>query len=550
MYSLFHLQSQSANGGLAGKPEEEVRENLHTLCSVSKYKNSCQLLAESLGLPEKARTPGPGGCLTPQSCRNFCDNPANYSECKQYNIAGPNGCFSELSCYDSCKNGGCTDTTVAPKLQAKTVEEGVRIVTNKLERCSALVNLFQGKRTTEFLTILEKEGCSVFPKNGEETGKKTCTNYLDQSIAKTVSAPEFEQACAILPKVPTLVTPENRQELSCDILSVLSKQNPLYADTAKKCEELSQKFQTTRKDCIKGIGNGTIQSEDDYLRYCLSTPKSMTQYKSYCETQTERCTKNGFEEYCTANPSQCQPLYEGKPLTVVSDINFSDGVNAIHSLKALNATNALNAVNALNAIQGLSETSKVTPNPSRKIVPQPLFQKTTQDTNTSWNMRPPLSPTQAKPNITIKPGQPQPSRATGTNPPTYLLRRVLEIKQAIANGTPKEQFEAELLQIRKQITPYPELLRYLNEQLSDPSVTLPTTKTMVTTPTRYPTTSILKTPYPTQSYQTNSTIPTPYPNPSYQTQTGATAPTPTHMPTVQGTTTALPLWEILLDILF
>lgn len=79
-------------------------------CGDPANRQKCTDFAQQVGLRGGEQPVGPGGCTSPETCQTFCSDPNNYQICQQYTTAhgekfsGPGGCGSEESCRTYCQD--------------------------------------------------------------------------------------------------------------------------------------------------------------------------------------------------------------------------------------------------------------------------------------------------------------------------------------------------------------------------------------------------------------------------------------------------------------
>lgn len=84
-------------------------DSCKNFCENPANRDRCGQFAKSIGMYGGYEYKGPGGCTTEESCRAFCSNPSNVEICRQYSSSyggqfeGPGGCTDEASCRAYCE---------------------------------------------------------------------------------------------------------------------------------------------------------------------------------------------------------------------------------------------------------------------------------------------------------------------------------------------------------------------------------------------------------------------------------------------------------------
>lgn len=91
-------------------------DSCKSFCDNPANRDRCAEFARKIGINGGYEYKGPGGCSTPESCKSFCFNPTNVEICKQFSsgyggkFVGPGGCTDESSCKTYCERNpqACT----------------------------------------------------------------------------------------------------------------------------------------------------------------------------------------------------------------------------------------------------------------------------------------------------------------------------------------------------------------------------------------------------------------------------------------------------------
>jgi hypothetical protein len=388
-------------------PNAELPDNLVRLCAKSENATRCKKIADALG-EESATTPGPGGCRTNTSCRRYCDNPDNFSECNAFGMSGPQGCKSALSCYQVCQKGGCTNTTRLPlfTIDPTKTQEAAQIIQNISASCKEEIN------KTPKTTLLDTVGrlkhaqvCELFDaKNTLETNEKSCSEYLDENAALPFNAEEFAQYCTPLAIIPTKFTTaknsSNQSELEymntiCSFLEHLGNtQHTAYSIAASSCKSSYETIRSAREECLQDTTERkVIRNSQDIRRYCLYTVLNVETYEQACRQNAADCQTGGYDWYCEKNPNECTQLVEGQSIYSFSR-RFTNGINAIagvHAINSMDRTNTSNAPGFFHEIR--SRSGVITARERAKFEWDiPDIPRTAQEAGNRWSNIPFITP--------------------------------------------------------------------------------------------------------------------------------------------------------------
>lgn len=84
-------------------------ESCRSFCENPANRDKCAEFARKIGINGGYEYKGPGGCSSAETCQAFCTNPSNVEICKQYSsgyggkFVGPGGCTDEASCRSYCE---------------------------------------------------------------------------------------------------------------------------------------------------------------------------------------------------------------------------------------------------------------------------------------------------------------------------------------------------------------------------------------------------------------------------------------------------------------
>lgn len=306
----------------------DQNETLKEFCDHTENQAKCTLLAKKLGLRGGQKLEGPGGCQSAETCRLYCDDPSHFSECKSFEITGLNGCTSELSCYNELQSHADTLKTVLLSetdlslTEPETPEASAEVA----KACDAVTQGYQGKTVTDFANDLSKSGvCNVLPKTGVPGKNSNCDAYLNSS--QPFSKDIFEKICEVKPVLSVRdLQSVDTQTASTDLGSYSNwcKDLPSTDQSTGEdwkvvpslCENFVTTFQDARSECDKPADQRAEWLSDSvaYSRYCLSAPKSTSDYAEACKADPTSCTSGGFDWYCKQSGNSCVPLYQGRPI--------------------------------------------------------------------------------------------------------------------------------------------------------------------------------------------------------------------------------------------
>ena len=84
-------------------------ETCRNFCDNPANRDKCAESAQKIGVSGGYEYKGPGGCTSEETCRTFCSEPAHIEICQQFSsahgseFAGPGGCTDETSCRTYCE---------------------------------------------------------------------------------------------------------------------------------------------------------------------------------------------------------------------------------------------------------------------------------------------------------------------------------------------------------------------------------------------------------------------------------------------------------------
>ncbi len=546
---------------------DELSKDLSTLCTKKENAVRCQRIADGIGI-QSSTPPGPGGCLSTESCKKYCNNPDNFSECNSFGMTGPNGCTNQLSCYQTCQKGGCTDTQKPTTISLDpTKPETVQVITSLSESCQRSITSISGKTVLDTVGTIKNTGvCELF--NAKDTSKeptaKDCTNYLSENSLKQFKSEDFSQYCVPLAKIAVKTGNQTNQKSSsdqnkiqqlnttCALLESLGKTNPTYAIAAAACQKSAATISTAREDCKKPTAQRTIvKTAEDQRKYCLSVPSNLSSYQEACSQNKSLCESQGYDWYCKQNPSACSPLIEGQSMNQLA-LRFTNGINTQTS------------INAFNAINAIKTTTK---NPST----EPIFVAPLQNSQ-NWDI--PVKSTTAAPFVSwesIPYVTPTPSPKAGeVRPTTYYQPTPTYIQSVLVSPSPYSYPPTPTIakydspSTTTSITPtyyYPSTTQLTPTSYTTPTYYYPSTTQISPSPTRYNTPTYYPSPTkyisptksvsPTQYYPSPTYMTTTIPSPTYPTANYPTYyPSPTPATNVQGISTdEIPWWDKLWNML-
>lgn len=115
-------KKQGLSGGHVGDPSEgqildkakqvlgcTSYDSCRSFCESPANAQKCSEFAKQTGLHGGVSNVGPGGCNSEETCRKFCSDPVNFKVCQGFSqstggrFTGPGGCNSEQSCRAYCE---------------------------------------------------------------------------------------------------------------------------------------------------------------------------------------------------------------------------------------------------------------------------------------------------------------------------------------------------------------------------------------------------------------------------------------------------------------
>lgn len=301
-------------------------QTLEEFCGQEVNQKFCSLLAKRVGLSGGLKLDGPGGCQSAETCQAYCDDPANFSECKKFEIAGLNGCTSELTCYNELQSHpellkNIVKNTEESSPSAQLTPEDL---TQLAQTCATAVSEYQGKTAKELASDINSSGvCQILPKSGVPGKDSSCDLYL--SSDQPFSEDTFAQECVVTPVVisqglqkvdtKTAATDLTSYQNWCEALPSIGQSSD-WQVVPSLCQNFVSTFQQAREACeLPEASRPTwLQDAVAYSRYCLSAPLDTSDYAASCAADATDCQKGGFDWYCQQTDKTCVPLYQGRPL--------------------------------------------------------------------------------------------------------------------------------------------------------------------------------------------------------------------------------------------
>jgi len=239
-------------------------ENLKFFCQVPENQENCEKLARELGIRGGRKLDGPGGCESAQSCRTYCDDPENVTECQEYEIPGVNNCTDKEACALELARNPLVNEKIRVLKETRAEQEVTTAAGNasKVEEeianaCQKVVSGYQGQQVSTLVDDLRKTRvCAVSQVKTQNTETSNeCQELLSNKDA-SVNSETLARVCAFKPKKSgdeerNLLKPPLFVSVSPKALPRLTPSFESEDDSEKRLIQERKAVPTTRREPTK-----------------------------------------------------------------------------------------------------------------------------------------------------------------------------------------------------------------------------------------------------------------------------------------------------------